>query len=83
MLEHLAGLVSQAVAVRHQCLQQPVGGPRHWGSICAELQDELRALTALVRYLFTRHGTQVPVPNDVLAQVERRLQDLREVLNEE
>lgn len=83
LLEHLAALVSQTVAVRHRSLHEGAGGEQAWHDICVQLREELLALTALVRYLFTRHGTQVPVSNDVLGQVERRLLDLHEVLGEE
>jgi hypothetical protein len=33
-----------------------------------------------VRYLTTRYGTLVPVPDDVLQPVMRRLADLRNIL---
>jgi hypothetical protein len=46
----------------------------------AQLQDELRELPVLVRYLFTRHGVQIPVPAELLAQVKRRLLDWQEGL---
>jgi hypothetical protein len=44
------------------------------------VQYELREFTARVRYLFTRHGVPIPVPAELLAQVERRLLDLQEGL---
>ncbi|MDB5270415.1 MAG: hypothetical protein JWP58_3455 [Hymenobacter sp.] len=82
VLDHLAAVVSQAIAVRHACLAQPPAGAAQWERLRTQLQEELRELTALVRYLFTRHGVQTPVPADLLAQVERRLFDLQRLLNE-
>ncbi|MVN74970.1 GAF domain-containing protein [Hymenobacter sp. HMF4947] len=82
ILEQLAALVSQTVAVRHLCLSQPDGGKACWVPLRAQLQEEVQALTALVRYMFARHGTKVPVPIDSLAQVGRRLLDLRELLDQ-
>ncbi|GAB3874921.1 hypothetical protein GCM10028824_28980 [Hymenobacter segetis] len=82
VLDHLAAVVSQTIAVRHACLAQPPGGAGEWERLRTQLQEELRELTALVRYLFTRHGVQIPVPADLLTQVERRLFDLQRLLNE-
>ena len=83
LLDHLAALVSQAIAVRLACLARPSAGPGQWAQLRARLHDELRELTALVRYLFTRHGRQVPVPADLLAQVERRLVEMSQFLTED
>ncbi|MGY3089369.1 GAF domain-containing protein [Hymenobacter sp. UYAg731] len=82
VLDHLAAVVSQAIAVRHACLAQPPTGAAQWEQLRTQLQEELRELTALVRYLFTRHGVQIPVPTGLLAQVERRLSDLQRLLAE-
>ncbi|MCC3158625.1 hypothetical protein LJ737_15350 [Hymenobacter sp. 15J16-1T3B] len=46
------------------------------GTNRAQQQEELRAFTALVRFLFTRQGGQIPVPAERLAQAECRLLDL-------
>lgn len=81
VLDHLAALVSQAIAVRLACLVQPTGAER-WEQLRAQLQEDLREFTALVRYLFMRHGVQIPVPADLLAQVERRLHDMSQYLSE-
>ncbi|GAA4368664.1 hypothetical protein GCM10023185_41600 [Hymenobacter saemangeumensis] len=81
ILEMLAALVSRTIAVRHLCRTQPEGGQARWTSLSAELQEEVQSLNALVRYLFARHGTQVPVPADFLKQVEGRLHDLQELLD--
>ncbi|PJJ59401.1 GAF domain-containing protein [Hymenobacter chitinivorans] len=82
VLDQLAALVSQAIAVRHACLYQSADGLEQWEQLRTQLQEELRELTALVRYLFTRHGVQIPVPAELLAQVERRLHDFRALLDE-
>lgn len=82
VLDHLAAVVSQAITVRHACLARSSAGAAQWEQLRIQLQEELRELTALVRYLFTRYGVQIPVPADLLAQVERRLLDLQRLLNE-
>ncbi|MCB2377903.1 GAF domain-containing protein [Hymenobacter sp. BT635] len=82
VLDQLAALISQAIAVRHSCLHQSGAGSDQWEQLRAQLQEELRELTALVRYLFTRHGVQIPVPAELLAQVERRLHDFKALLDE-
>ena len=82
ILELLATLVSQTIAVRHLCRLRPDTGEAQWARLSAELQEEVQALNALVRYLFVRHGTQVPVPADFLAQVENRLHDLQTILRD-
>ena len=80
LLERLADVVSQTVAVRHDCRSRPGGGAWEWQNVRGQLQEEVQGLTALVRYLFARQGTQVPVPADSLAQVGRRLEDVRAIL---
>ncbi len=80
ILELLAGLVSQTIAVRHLCYLHPESGEARWTTLSAELQEEVQALNALVRYLFVRHGSQMPVPADFLTQVESRLRDLQAIL---
>lgn len=82
ILELLADLVSQTIAVRHVCYLHPESGKARWATLSAELQEEVQALNALVRYLFVRHGSQVPVPADFLTQVESRLRDLQVILRE-
>lgn len=81
LLEHLAAIVSQTIAVRQRCLARPAGGEWHWHRLRTQLQEEVQALAALVRYLFVRHGTQVPVPADSLAQIGHRLLDVCELLD--
>jgi hypothetical protein len=82
LLEQVAALISQTLMMRFACKAQAKGGKARWQRIRTQLQEELQALTALVRYLFTRYGNPVPVPIEVLAQVERRLHDLDLVLHE-
>lgn len=81
ILELLAALVSRTIAVRHRCHQQPKIGEAQWARLSAELQEEVQAFNALVRYLFARHGTQVPVPSAFLTQVESRIRDLQGLLD--
>jgi transcriptional regulator with GAF, ATPase, and Fis domain len=82
LLEQIATLVSQTVVVRHTCMLLSEGGEAQWHHIREQLREELQALQALVRYLVKRYGTQIPVPADVLSQVERRLHDLDGILSE-
>ena len=82
ILELLAALVSQTIAVRHLCLANPDMGTLRWERLGGELQEEVQALNALVRYVAARHGTVVPVPAAFLTQVESRIHDLQELLNE-
>lgn len=82
ILELLAALISQTIAVRDRCRTQSAPGAGRWEHLSTELQEEVQALNALVRYLSARHGTVVPVPTSFLAQVESRIQDLQELLND-
>lgn len=77
VLEQHAQLVAGLIAVRQQCLTHPTHGEAHWEAVRTELAWEVQALIALVRYLATYSGTHIPVPADVLALVDRRLQELR------
>lgn len=79
LLEQLAGLVSDTIALRHDCAGQ---GEAPWSAVQQHLVDELRELVALVRYLSARFGTQVPVSAAVLEPVQRRLHELSAVLQE-
>jgi transcriptional regulator with GAF, ATPase, and Fis domain len=79
-LQSLADLVSQAITVRHYCRTTPALGEAHWQRLHTQLHEEVQALAALVRYLLTRYGKTIPVPEEVLHLVLRRLADLRVVL---
>ena len=81
ILELLAGLVSQTLAVRSLCRARPTGGEAQWAHLSAELHEEIGALNALVRYLNARNGSMVPVPTVFLDQVEGRLHDLQDLLD--
>ena len=81
ILELLAGLVSHTLAVRHLCRARPDVGEAQWAHLSAELQEEIGALNALVRYLNARNDSEVPVPTAFLAQVEGRMHDLQGVLD--
>jgi hypothetical protein len=80
ILELLAALVSRTIAVRHLCRVHTDSGEVKWACLSTEVQEEVQALNALVRYLFARHGSQEPVPAEFLTQVESRLQDLLALL---
>ena len=82
LLEQIATLVSQMVAVRHCCFHSPELGEYQWHLIRTQVQEELQGLLALVRYLATRHGSPIPIPDDILMLISRRLNDLREVLDQ-
>lgn len=82
LLEYLASLVSDTIAVRYGCRDRTGRGDAHWQQVQQQLVDELRELVALVRYLSARFGTQVPVSAAVLEPVQRRLHDLSAVLQE-
>jgi hypothetical protein len=82
VLQSLADLVSQGIAVRYHCRTTSKLGEGHWQHLHTQMQDEIHALGALVRYLLTRYGTINPVPEEVLHLVLRRLTDLRGVLQQ-
>jgi GAF domain-containing protein len=82
VLERLAMVVALTIVVRHLCLQQYPHGADRWQAVQAELRDEVYALRALVRYLAARYGTAEPMPKDILHPVMRRLNDLRDILEE-
>ena len=79
-LDYLAGVVSLAIAVRHVCRSHPALGEARWDVVGTQLREEVSALGALVRYLKDRYGRPVPIPKEVLLPVERRLTDLRNLL---
>lgn len=80
VLDYVAGIVSSVITVRQRYRAQPGPPDASWAEVHTLLHDEVQALGALVRYLATRYGVQVPVPADVLQPVMRRLADLRNIL---
>lgn len=78
VLQALADTISQTIGVRHHYLTTL--GEAHWQHLRLQVHDEVHALAALVRYLLTRYGALIPVPEDVLHLVLRRLADLRGLL---
>ncbi|MGI4863819.1 MAG: GAF domain-containing protein [Janthinobacterium lividum] len=82
LLEAIADLASQAVAVRFQCRSTPTQGNARWRTVQLHAREEVYALGALVRYLAARYGTSVPVPEEILQPVRRRLHDLHAILQE-
>ncbi len=76
LLVVMAEVVSHAIAVRSNL------GDIRWLEIRTQARDEVYALGALVRYLSARYGTAVPVPEEILQPVARRLHDLRTILQE-
>lgn len=82
LLERIATLISQMITVRYCCLATPSLGLAQWQLTREQIQEEIQGLAALVRYLITRHGTQVPVSQDMLALITRRLNDLSAVLDQ-
>lgn len=82
VLEAIADLVSQAIMVRHHCRSTPALRDDCWQKVQTQARDEVYALGALVRYLAARYGTGVPVPEEILHPVRRRLHDLQVVLHE-
>lgn len=81
VLERLAQLVSQAIIIRQHYCATPEGEV-HWQGLRTQLHDEVHELGALVRYLLARYGLTVPVPDEVLRLVSRRLADLHVLLQE-
>ena len=79
VLQSLADLVSQAIVMRHHCRTTKLG-EAHWQGLHTQMHDEVHALGALVRYLLTRYGAIIPVPEEVLHLVSRRLADLHIVM---
>lgn len=82
-LQSLADIVSEAIMVRSQCRTTPALGEARWQRLHAQLHEEVQALGALVRYLLMRYGSIIPVPEEVLYLVSRRLADLHTLLQSE
>lgn len=79
VLEHISDLVAQTIVVRHYCLLEGLG-KEHWQAVQDLLVEEIGKLVALVRYLVARLTVQIPVPEEVLNLVTRRLHDVYTLL---
>lgn len=82
VLEQLATVVAGLVVLRQHCLHTPALGATHWQRVCDLVRDEAHSLSTLARYLLQRYGALVPVPEDALHLMERRLQDVQLLLEE-
>lgn len=81
VLTRISDLVALTIVVRHYCLVEGLG-EAHWQAVQALLVEEIGALVALVRYLVTRLTVQIPVPEEVLNLVMRRLDDVHTLLRD-
>ena len=66
VLERIAGLVSLTIAVRHLRPNHLTLDPDRWQTVQAQVRDAVCALGAVMRYLTTRYGINVPLPEDIL-----------------
>ncbi|AMR26763.1 hypothetical protein A0257_06320 [Hymenobacter psoromatis] len=82
VLEQLATVVTGLVVVRQRCLHTPALGAAHWRRVRDLVREEIHSLSTLMRYLLQRYGALVPVPDDVLHLMERRLRDVQLLLDE-
>ncbi len=82
LLEELVGIVSQAIVVRYHCHRTLALGPAQWQALAQAARDEVYGLGALVRYLTARYGPAVPVPEEVIRPMRRRLHDLRAIMQD-
>lgn len=80
VLEQFAHVVERLIAVRQYCRATQAQGEGYWALVRTELEQEVRALMTLVRYLGKYSNTFIPVPSDVLEAVDRRLAALRWML---
>jgi len=80
VLEQLATVVVWLVVLRQRCLHTPALGATHWQRARGLVRDEIHSLST--RYLLQRYGALVPVPEDVLHLMERRLRDVQLLIEE-
>lgn len=76
VLEALADVASQAMAVRHLCLATPELGPDEWRRQQQNFCPALLALHLRLDELLALHGTHVPVLPAVLLPIGQRLSAL-------
>ncbi len=82
VLEQLATVVARLIVLRQRCLHTPALGAAHWRRVCGLVREEVHSLSTLMRYLLQRYGALVPVPEDVLHLMERRLRDVQQLVEE-
>ncbi|TDN37123.1 GAF domain-containing protein [Hymenobacter sp. UV11] len=82
VLEQLATVVAQLIVLRQCCLHTRALGAAHWQRVRDLVRDEIHSLSTLMRYLVQRYGALVPVPEDVLHLMERRLWDVQLLIEE-
>jgi hypothetical protein len=82
VLEQLATVVARLIVLRQRCLHTPTLGAAHWRRVCSLVREEVHSLSTLIRYLLQRYGALVPVPEDVLHLMERRLRDVQQLVEE-
>ena len=80
LLEAISDLVVHTLAVRHLCQTNKKPDAANWAIVHDKLLEELQGLMALMRYLFTRFGRTLPVPEIILTHIQRRFQDIRLIL---
>ncbi len=76
VLEQLAHLVSQLIAIRHYCTMNPNKELEYWSLIRNELAQEIHQLLAQVRQLLRHGSAHVPVPASVLEATHGHLHGL-------
>jgi transcriptional regulator with GAF, ATPase, and Fis domain len=76
VLEQLARLAGQLIAVRHYCITSPAKGVEYWCLMRSELAEEVRALLVSVQQLIGYAGTRIPVSASVLEAIHGQLHEL-------
>jgi GAF domain-containing protein len=83
LLEHLAQVVGLLITARHACLSNRGLGWAHWGRLEDQLAEQVQTLGTWVQQQLAPLGSPLlAVPPRVLAQVQQRLHELHEVLQE-
>ncbi|RSK37224.1 GAF domain-containing protein [Hymenobacter metallilatus] len=78
LLMQLADLVMQALEARRQHLL--ARSTQGWEQLRQEAEETLHNQMAVVRYLKARSAGQVPVPDELLTPIARRLHEVAQVL---
>jgi GAF domain-containing protein len=83
LLEHLAQIVELLIAARHACLTNRGLGWGYWGKLEDQLAERVQTLGTWVQQQLAPLGSPLlAVPPEVLAQVQLRLHELHELLQE-